>query len=281
MDYEVGEEFKSLELEGEARTISAGLSYPLLRTRARNLWLSVDAEHKQLTDRALGVVLRERRLDKATAMLAGSAWDDWGGGGYTGAGIGVVAGRLDLRNDLDRRMDALTARTDGSFSKLTWRAERSQSLAGLAGWGVYLGASGQFARKNLDSSEKFLLGGPQGVRGAPVGEAGGDSGWLANAELRHDLRFHDAVAAQAVLFADHGGVRQHIDSWPGSVNPWTGNRYELSSLGLGLNLQGERWGLRSAWAHRLGDNPGRSAAGLNADGRKRDQYLWLQLSVRI
>ncbi len=63
--------------------------------------------------------------------------------------------------------------------------------------------------------------------------------------------------------------------------PWTGNSYRLSSAGVGLNLQGARWSFRSAWAHRLGDNPGHSAAGLNADGRRDDNYLWLQASLRF
>ena len=76
-------------------------------------------------------------------------------------------------------------------------------------------------------------------------------------------------------------MRQHVDPWAGSVTPWSGNAYGLSSAGLGLNLQGERWSLRAAWAHRLGDNPGRSASGLNADGLRDDTYLWLQASLRF
>ncbi|MBB6065213.1 ShlB/FhaC/HecB family hemolysin secretion/activation protein [Pseudoxanthomonas broegbernensis] len=281
MDYEVGGEFKPLDLTGSARTFSAGLSYPLLRSRERNLWFSVDAEHRQLTDKALGQTLRDRRVDKFTTMLSGNAWDQWLGGGYNGMNVGLVAGRLDLDNEIDRQVDAASARTAGSFAKLLWRVERSQSLPNLHDWGVYLAASGQIGSKNLDSSEKFLLGGPAGVRGHTVGEASGDTGWLLNAELRRDFRIADGLRGQALAFADHGHVRQHIDPWVGSSTPWAGNEYGLSGAGLGLNLHSERWSLRSAWAHRLGDNPGRSATGTNADGRKRDQYLWLQLSVRI
>src|SRR5690606_41759662 len=46
MDYEVGGEFKPLELSGDARTFSAGVSYPLLRSRERNLWFSTDVDRK-------------------------------------------------------------------------------------------------------------------------------------------------------------------------------------------------------------------------------------------
>ncbi|MDY4295534.1 MULTISPECIES: ShlB/FhaC/HecB family hemolysin secretion/activation protein [unclassified Xanthomonas] len=281
MHYAVGAEFKPLDLRGSARTVSAGLSYPLLRTRKRSLWISMDAERRELVDKALGQVLRERNLDRLTTMLSGNAWDGWWGGGYFGASLGWVAGRVDLDNAADRIADGLSARTRGSYNKLVWRVERNQSLGGLSNWGLYVGANGQFASKNLDSSEKFLLGGPSGVRGHAVGEGSGDNGWLVNAELRRDFLVARHVRAQALLFADHGHVRQHIDPWAGSVMPWSGNAYDLSSAGIGLNLQGERWSLRGAWAHRLGDNPGRSAAGLNADGLRDDHYLWLQASLRF
>jgi len=281
MRYDIGAEFKPLDLTGSAGTISAGLSYPLLRTRQRNLWFSVDAEHKGLVDKALGQTLRERKLDKLTTMFSGSVWDGWWGGGYTGFSTGWVVGHLDLDNTADQLADSLSARTGGGFSKWVWRIERNQSLGGLRDWGLYLGANGQVGSKNLDSSEKFLLGGPSGVRGHAVGEASGDNGWLASAELRRDFAVGKGFNAQALLFVDRGHVRQHIDSWPGSVMPWTGNSYGLSSAGVGLNLQGARWTFRSAWAHRLGDNPGRSATGFNADGRRDNHYLWLQASLRF
>ena len=218
---------------------------------------------------------------KVTAMFSGNVWDNWWGGGYTGVSAGWATGSLRLGNDADRFADAVSARTRGHFDKWIWRVERTQSLGGVSNWGLYLGANGQIGSKNLDSSEKFLLGGPSGVRGYPVGEASGDSGWLASAELRHDIPLTAGLSAQALVFVDRGHVRQHIDPWAGSVMPWTGNQYSLSSAGIGLNLQGARWSFRSAWARHLGDNPGHGATGLNADGQRFGQYLWLQASLRF
>lgn len=281
LHYDIGGEFKPLDLSGSAGTVSAGLSYPLLRTRKHSLWISVDAGHKRLVDRALGQTLRERELDELTTMFSGNVWDNWWGGGYTGVSAGWATGSLRLGNEADRFADAVSARTRGHFDKWIWRVERTQSLGGVSNWGLYLGANGQIGSKNLDSSEKFLLGGPSGVRGYPVGEASGDSGWLASAELRHDIPLTAGLSAQALVFVDRGHVRQHIDPWAGSVMPWTGNQYSLSSAGVGLNLQGARWSFRSAWARHLGDNPGRGATGLNADGLRFGQYLWLQASLRF
>lgn len=280
MRYDVGAELAPLDLTGSARTLNAGLSFPLIRARDRNLWASVDGEHKQLTDKALGQTLRERRMNKVTAMLSANGWDDLLGGGFNEASLGAAAGDLSLGQPTDALSDSLSARTQGGFSKAVWRLARSQTLPGLPGWGLYAGASGQFAGNNLDSSEKFLLGGPSGVRGHAVGEASGDSGWLVNVEVRRDLRIGD-LRGQVLGFVDHGRVRQHIQPWAGSVSPQAGNEYGLSGAGVGVNLYGDRWSLRSAYAHRLGGNPGASIAGLNADGRSSRQHLWVQASLRF
>lgn len=53
------------------------------------------------------------------------------------------------------------------------------------GWSLYANLEAQSADKNLDSSEKFFLGGAQGVRAYPLGEAAGDEGAMATLELRY------------------------------------------------------------------------------------------------
>jgi hemolysin activation/secretion protein len=58
------------------------------------------------------------------------------------------------------------------------------------GFTLYASFSGQRASKNLDSSEEFFLGGPNGVRAYPQGEGAGDEGWLSRLELRHGAGPH-------------------------------------------------------------------------------------------
>jgi hypothetical protein len=62
--------------------------------------------------------------------------------------------------------------------------------------------SGQTASKNLDSSEKFSLGGINGVRAYPQGEASGDEGYRGTVELRHNVMPN----VQATVFYDWGKV---------------------------------------------------------------------------
>lgn len=277
--YSVGLELEPLELRGTARSLGAGLSFPLQRARESNIWLNLDAEERRLDDDALGVSLHRRRVDRMSVGFSANAWDERLGGGQTDWGLGVASGQVSLaRNPDDARADAVGASTQGSFTKLNWHVGRNQSLPGLGSWTLFVSANGQLATDNLDSSEKFILGGPAGVRAYAVGEASGDSGWLASMELRRDFRLY-GLRAQGLGFLDVGGITQHQNPWTGALADPSTNHYRLAGAGLGLNVSGERWSVRSAWAHTLGHNRGRSANGLEADGRAERQRAWVQLNV--
>lgn len=283
--YEVGQELKRLDLQGSAQSLVAGLSYPLLRGREQNLWMSLDAERKQLSDQALGLSLRERRLHRLGAGLSGSGWDALLGGGLNEFSAGLSVGQVNLAGNVgDQAADALSARTQGGFHKLTWRLARSQSVAAdwaPSGLSVYAAVNGQQASRNLDSSEKFMLGGPSGVRSYAVGEAVGDSGWVFNGELRQDFMLNGELRAQALGFVDSGSITQHASPWAGSLQGQP-NRYSLHGVGLGLNLFAQSWSVRSGVARALGENAGRNpATGLEADGRQDRYRLWLQVQARF
>jgi hemolysin activation/secretion protein len=279
MRYRVGQDLAPLELRGTARSLGAGLSFPLQRSRERNVWLSLDGEQRRLDDQALGVSLHQRRIERFSVGVNANAWDDWQGGGQTDWGANVATGTVGLgRNPDDAAADAAGALTQGSFSKLSWHVGRQQSLPGLSGWSLFATANGQMATKNLDSSEKFMLGGPAGVRAYAVGEASGDSGWLASVELRREFKAF-GLRAQGLGFVDAGWITQHQRLWSGALADPSANRYHLAGAGLGFNLAGEHWTLRSAWSHALGRNPGRSSTGLEADGRAERQRAWVQLNL--
>jgi hemolysin activation/secretion protein len=152
--------------------------------------------------------------------------------------LGVSAGQLDLHSAASAALDAAGARTAGSYTKWAWSLDRQQNL--LAGWTVSVSARGQQGRKNLDSSEKFSLGGPAGVRAYASGEASGDEGWLASLELRYSL----TQEISASVFHDSGRVRVN-------VNPYLNATNHQSRRGSGLGVQGAHgafdWRAFVAW----------------------------------
>ena len=77
-------------------------------------------------------------------------------------------------------------REDSLAARLAARPAHIERLQALpAGFSLNLQWRGQWTNNNLDSSEKFSLGGPYGVRAYATAEAMGDRGWLGSVELRY------------------------------------------------------------------------------------------------
>ena len=161
-----------------------------------------------------------------------------------------AADKAELYRQLIEAADALTARSDGGFSKLQGSFARLQSVDGPLS--LYASVRGQLAFDNLDSSEKMELGGAQGVRAYPEGEAYGDQGYIGTLEARLMLgRWTAALPGQLQLigFVDAGQVEY-------SHNPWFAgsNQASRSGFGAGLTWFGPHdLVLQASYARKLGD----------------------------
>lgn len=143
---------------------------------------------------------------------------------------------------------------------------------------LYAGVAVQWASKNLDSSEKFVLGGPQGVRAFPSGEASGDEGWLLNIEWRREIDRN----LRLIAFVDRGEILLHRNPWPNwtTATPTLDNRYALAGAGASLVWTPLAGGQISAsLASRLNKNPARDATGRDSDSRPARPLLWIQASM--
>jgi hemolysin activation/secretion protein len=135
---------------------------------------------------------------------------------------------------------------------------------------LFVGFSGQYGSRGLDSSEQFSLGGPSGVRAYPVGEAGGPSGAILNLEVRRQL----SPQWRLTGFYDHAVVSDR-DA------PNEPSSYQLKGLGATLSWAGpDGWGADLTWAHRIGSNPNpiidvnRGPLGNDQDGSLDENRLW-------
>ncbi|GLI38216.1 BamA/TamA family outer membrane protein [Geobacter hydrogenophilus] len=273
MHYEIVEgETAGLRQEGDSHTIDAGLSYPILRSRTANVTASIGYEFKKLMDSISDVDSRDKTLHSGTISFLGNKYDTFLGGGYTTWNAGVTTGTMD-----EKIADIAITKTEGRYTRFNVGLARLQRLAERTT--LNLSYSAQLSLDNLDSSEKFYLGGPYGVRAYPVGEAGGDEGHLFNLDLRYDLPLPASVGLlQLNGFYDAGWVRLHKETWPNSITTISNrNDYWLQGAGLGLTYAySGRMSLKATWAHTIGDNDGRSTDGRDADGRSDDNRFWLQ-----
>ncbi|MBW8311532.1 MAG: hypothetical protein K0M64_05795 [Rhizobium sp.] len=258
LDYELGRQFKPLGANGKAKVASFYGSVPLIRSRDTNLYAGLTFENKQFEDR-LDLFPAADRLANANVLslsLYGDHSDDIGGGGTTSFYLVLSGGQLDIESPLPRAIDAATARTEGDYGKLWFHGSRVQRITDR----LSLGASvtGQLASGNLDPSEKLVLGGMDGIRGYPQGEATGDEGVIATLEARLLLaRTSERIPGQLHLlgFVDAGRTTLNKDPWfPGD------NERSLSSVGVGLSWsEPGSWLVRSYYAWKLGSEDAVSA----------------------
>lgn len=238
--YQLGGAFASLEAHGYADTATAKLSYPVLRSQASNLLLSTSYQHKKLQDRYDAADLVK---DKSSQVLTLAAQFDHRdallGGGVSYGQISLSAGHLRL-DDASQAIDDATAHSAGRFTKANFDIARIQKLTGP--FSAYGRVSAQWTPDNLDSSERYGLGGFLGIRAYPLGEATGDKGWLAQFELR--LNSGDFTP---FVFADAGRMTLNAHPWDDSV----GNRRTIAGAGLGLRWGHQGWSVESTVAGRL------------------------------
>lgn len=275
LTYNVEDEFSALNQGGQAYTYGGTASYPILRSPTLSLSAIGSFDHKQLVDWSAGADIDDKIVDVGTGGLTMRSIDDWLGGGLTTYTAAATAGRLNLAgNDADLQTDHLTAHSNGLYAKFIGSIARLQKISDDTQ--IYGSFFGQVAQKNLDSSEKFSLGGPAGVRAYPVNEANGDDGFLASLELRHEPISRVRLAG----FYDLGGIVQHQRTWTG-WQPVVGqpNAYFLQGVGFSVlvtPIAGAT--IKATLAEALGHNPGRDTNGDDSDGKEYRPRFWLEAS---
>ncbi|MFA6052806.1 MAG: ShlB/FhaC/HecB family hemolysin secretion/activation protein [Methylobacter sp.] len=264
--YQLGREFSSLEADGGVKVVNAFVLHPVVRSRNFSLYGHLGYDNKQLTDRIRSTNSQtDRSIDVWTLSLNGNSRDGLLGGGVTSYSASYLVGHLNIESVDARLNDDDTAKTNGGYGKWALNLLRLQHIDDKTS--LYLSYAGQFANKNLDSSEKFILGGAYGVRAYPQGEGIGDEGYLFVSELRRDLPMPVLPGLwQALAFIDHGYVKTNRYTWvPGD------NDRGLTGAGIGLNVgKPDDWIAKVNLAWKLGSEK----AAPNTD---RSPQVWAQV----
>lgn len=255
--YELGKQFEVLGAHGSAQVASVFGTLNLMRSRDSNLYAGLAYERRTFKDEIdLFSSVTDKQANVGIASLYGDHHDDFGGGGVNSFFLALSAGSLDIQTPAALAIDQASARTNGSYRKLWFNFARDQRVTELLS--VRAGVSGQLASKNLDQSEKMVLGGMDGVRAYPQGEAFGDQGYLASLEaslLLERLSQHVPGQVHLLGFVDGGHVT--IDK-----NPWYigDNTRDLGSVGLGMSWSDPgNFLVRTYYARKLGGEAALSA----------------------
>ena len=262
---------------GKAFSQGIDFIYPIERSPKASSSLTLSAETKQFENiMATGNVLSEYESEVVLAQLSGSENEFNKVSGLFNYNFTVSHGQIRLQEGSSyQATDSTGNRTEGDFNKL--RVNLSYLEPWSSNTDFFVGFSGQLADKNLDSSEKFQLGGAMGIRAYPTGEGSGSDGRMLNFELRH--RLDNGVTLTG--FYDWG----HVDELhnPNENNPSLKNSYDLKGFGLsaGYNFS-NGVSVKATWATREGSNPNpKIPSGLDQDGSRDRNRFWLQLSIPL
>ncbi|MDE2348031.1 MAG: ShlB/FhaC/HecB family hemolysin secretion/activation protein [Gammaproteobacteria bacterium] len=264
--------FGALDAHGNSSTVGLAANYPVLRTRLANLYLALNVDDKRFDNITYGRTATRYSIQDAIASVYGNLFDNLGGGGANAASITFEQGNDDLAASPNKAADAMTTRTSGGFEKLNLSVSRQQRLTERVS--LFASLAGQLASKNLDSSEKFYLGGSNGVRAYPADEGGGSEGALANVEARVRLPRN----LSGVGFFDYGTVRiNRNNAYLGAARP---NTDRLKGIGISLAWTAA-FGLnvKATVARRIGRNPVPTSTGADQDGSLITNRVWLQISM--
>ncbi len=268
----IAPEFAASRASGTATTVGLDTTYPLLRSRMRNVYLTSAYDQKAFDNQASDEIQTRYKTSALTLGLSANAFDSVGGGGANSASLSWVNGYIDLDGSPNQSSDATTTQAQGAYRKWRYAISRQQVITNdLSLFAAY---SGQVASKNMDSSEKFSLGGSSGIRAYPSGEASGSEGQTINLELRYKLPQNLTLTG----FYDWGKVTvNRNNSFEGAA---TLNNYSLQGAGITINyLTGFGLNLKATWAHRIGNNPNPTSTGNDQDGSLLKNRIWLQASL--
>lgn len=251
LHYSLGQEYEEIDVNGSLKNASICGIYPLVRSRNYNLYAQIGYNHNKIVDR---IDQYDAYSDKHTNIwtlgLNGDSRDKFHGGGFNSFALDLTSGRLNIdggHDEYDRPAqtnDDNGPRTAGSFTKAKLNFQRLQYINDHVN--LYLGLTGQLASKNLDSTEKLYLGGANGVRAYPQGEASGDQGYLFTGELRWQL---PNPSIQLAAFVDCGHVTVNKDPWSGAGD----NSLTRSGAGLGIIFSSRKeYTVRMDYAWKVG-----------------------------
>ncbi len=273
MTYKLIGDFATSGARGSSSTYGLTASYPV-RRGAHNVNANLSADRKLLYNETAGLPQSDKVVDVFTAGLGGDRTDRWGEGGITLWNVAVTGGHVDLSgNSKNLDLDRSGPNTQGNFQKLGLSLSRLQRLGERDT--LWLSLQSQHAFKNLDSAEKFSLGGSQAVRAYPSAEASGDNGALMTIELRHSI----SAEWQLSPFYDRGWIQ--INDNPAFPGAQALNRYSLKGVGFGVSYtRPGKFALRFTMATRLGNNPSPNRQnGGDGDGTLIENRAWLSSVV--
>ncbi len=202
--YSIDRSIFPIGYSGTAHAVNVFALYPLVRSRNLNVFIVGGADDKHYDD-VVASAATMKTIRDVTLQFSGDYHDAFLSGGIGTFDFSIEHGRVAFGS-----FEPLGNDDSPAFTKIDFGAARLQNLVPYQ-YQLYLSMHGQWAFNNLDTTEQFRVGGPNGVRAFAPGEGSSDSGVVASAELRwlppRSLFGHYARRMVLAAFYDVGYVQ--------------------------------------------------------------------------
>ena len=243
---------------GKSYSIGTELTQPLYRSINANLWVSGGYLMRESADKDRNIYDTDTKITTGKVYslgVSGNYFDAFLMGGVNQFSLKVFNGNSQY---LGNQSTVETSNQDGAagrFWKTSLSLARQQSF--VNSWSLTNVFTAQNANKNLESAEKFTLGGANAIRAFPNSEGSGSRGVM----LRNDLTKSFSDDFQASVFYDWGWVQRYVirKGSQGQALPSYDNEANSGSMsGYGFNMNynpHKDFNLNITFAKRAKPNP--------------------------
>ena len=255
--YELDHQKQNESGDGTAWNAKVYVKHPIVRSEDLTVEAELSYTYTAMKDNDATSELDNSKVNKGIFKLSGNKSDDLLLNGVTYFDVSMTFGDVKLENKVHAELDALIVNTAGTYTKLNFSLSRLQNLVGDLS--SKISVDGQWASGNLDTSEKYFLGGPYSMPGYPVGQVAGDNAAILYADLRYDFyKMPWGGDFQLKAFYSHGWVELLKD--PDAYTNYYSldkkyNEMTLQTIGLGFS---QTWTnsvvIRGMVGKQIGDN---------------------------
>lgn len=246
--YELGSSYKKFDAVGQSDSLTARVTYPILKTRVENLDSYVEVSYNKMKD--------ERKLDdskvKKDSYTATTGLDYtkdslvFNKNSQTRAGVSITFGRLSFNDKDDKEYDKNGANTQGQFSKINIELGKDIDIFDSLKWSNSLQMQYALGNKNLDGSQDLSLGGINGVKFYQDGEESAENGYIYSTEFIYTLPIIAGIDNKISLFYDIGRVYM-------SKNFTQEKSRTLQDVGVGYKVSYRNFFANSYLAYNIGN----------------------------
>lgn len=241
LTYTLGGAYAVLGYSGAVDSQSASYSWPLAQEDGLKANLRATIMEKQNASRIESAAVASRSHSGLASLLLSGSYVVGQPAGGRGSGlfqgqVSLDVGRLTLSDAASRLADAATARTAGAYARFGHAFQYQQP--GPLGVNLNVRLRGQYADRNLDPAEKFVMTGIDVVRAFPAGVLTADAAEVVSLDAGLPLPTVPLpgplgqLALSVSAFTDGGWGRVNMKPWLAYDGP---TDIGVADVGAGLD----------------------------------------------